>query len=114
MAVQELPHHRISVVLAALLVLLFAVFIRQQQQLEDQSQSLQRLRWLESASLTTHTPEVLTCPNPQAKYATTFRDTSERSMSLADSAKGVAASFEYGPADVNLGVKEFLRQMGEQ
>jgi len=33
-------------------------------------------------------------------------------MSLADSARKVAAEFEYSAEDVNKGVKQFLKQMG--
>ena len=112
MALQELSSNRISIVLAGLLAALFAVFLHQQQQLEYQSQHLRRLRWLESASQSSSWQE-LTCPNPQsAEPPKTFLAPSERSMSLASSAKGVAASFEYGAEDANVGVKEFLRQMG--
>lgn len=34
-------------------------------------------------------------------------------MSLLEEVKGVAAEFEYPPDEVNKGVKEFIRQMGQ-
>jgi len=34
-------------------------------------------------------------------------------MSLIEEAKNVAAEFKYPGAEVNKGVKEFIRQMGE-
>ena len=34
-------------------------------------------------------------------------------MSLHEQARRVAAEFEYSPEDINKGVKEFIRQMGE-
>jgi hypothetical protein len=63
-----------------------------------------------------------TCPSPSSALSafgasfdteqTFYNSVTERSMTLAEEAKRVAAEFDYSDEDVNKAVKEFIRQMG--
>jgi len=138
---RELFLSRTTLALSILILALLAQLLFQHHELKDQSAEIQELKVQASLSsafsrpphLESHdlhpgsvaasscpAPSTKTvyhtdliCPNPQKiRSPGTFFASVERSMSLADSARKVAAEFEYSAEDVNKGVKQFLKQMG--
>lgn len=109
-----LGYNRFHILLIGLVIVLVAVLIQQRRELHEQSSTLDRLQHLQldqDTAIQGHS-EQLICPKPHSTFDTTFLATSEPSMTLADSATKVASRFDYGRVDINIGVQEFLKQMG--
>jgi len=106
---------RLTLLLVALFVALLVQLFLQRQEILDQSAALEELQHFTCpvALPSNHIfARDLTCPHTPIENTGTFLASSERSMPLAESAKRVAAEFEYSGEEVRRGVKEFLRQMG--
>lgn len=57
-------------------------------------------------------PAIYPNPEQRVEFKGTFNTKHERSMTLADQAKRVAAEFDFEKDAVNKAVKEFIREMG--
>ena len=107
---------RVSVttyLLLTLVIALIAQVLYQRRAIRGQIAEIDELRLVTPRE---DSPKYLFAPNPVCPPVTqksgTFTTSVKRNMKLQDAVQRVVKEFEYGPEDVQRGVKEFLKEMG--